>query len=165
MSKEHPGGVGKPALIPIHSWAADGFEVVPQFVWDPAATDKLSELIEDHVQTGGDVRELLLQILNPEIRELTATALRKMLSFIRCERKPRLAADQIAWVCGLALVEGETIGTLAKRHGISKQAFQQGAERFRALLRIRSQTRRSDEAREKMSKRNHRRSHDCHARH
>lgn len=159
QAKEHAGGPPPSAFIPIESWGESGFDVVPVFVWDPAACDTLSDILEEHRSHGKDPRKFLLQILAPEIREQMCSVLRKVLVYIRSTRKRALVVDQLFWISGASLAwDGGTLGKLASRHGISKQAFEQGANALRRqLFSIRSQTQRDEEARQKMSRRTTRR--------
>jgi hypothetical protein len=113
--------------------------------------------MDDHAKCGGDPKDVLLKALAPEIRARIAEALRRFIALVRESAKPKLTLDQISWVCGLAMMEGESLGTLAAAHGVSKQAFQQGASSFRSLFQVRSQSERDAGARQKMSKRNFRR--------
>lgn len=149
--KEFSGG--RPPV----GWAGGALSSVTE--WKPEEIDQLSELICDHLATGGRIEDLLLEVMHVEIRAQMATAVRRALRFIRESAKPALTADQLAWVCGMSLMDGEALGKLAKRHGISKQAFQQGAEQLRTQLYDtgRSQTARPETARKHMRENNSRR--------
>lgn len=155
---EHSGGTPKVGLISIDSWSEESFQLHPVFEWDPASLDLFSDIVKERIKAGQDPKEILVQALSSEIQLLIACALRRAVGFIRESRKPRLVADQIGWIAGVALFEGVTVGQLASRHGISKQAFQQGADKLREpLFPIRSQSARPAAARERMRLRNSRR--------
>jgi predicted DNA-binding protein YlxM (UPF0122 family) len=77
----------------------------------------------------------------------------KFIVFIYSWKKPLLALDQLAWIFGLSAREGASISELAAKHGISKQAFQQGAKRIIDQLEIpRTSHLRTDEAKANMRK-------------
>jgi hypothetical protein len=152
LSKDFSGGSPE---IGLESQSDGSASHVLVTSWDPSAHDSFVDLLRDHIASGGDPWQFCSGFFETEIRARTSAAVKRTLLLIRDSNKPKLAVDQIAWTCGLALMEGETVGTLAKAHGISKQAFQQGAERFRRLLNVRSQTRRDDCARQNMKKANY----------
>jgi len=73
-------------------------------------------------------------------------------------RSRYMGYDLIRDVCGLATLEGESCVTLARRHGISKAAWQENRERMRRILGLRkTATMRNDQARQHMRERNYRR--------
>lgn len=156
--KEHSGGVPKVALIPIDSWSEERFELHPIFEPDMTTLDKPSEIILDRLKAGEDLEAVILDVCQAPIQRMLAEAMRRALGFIRESKKPRLTADQMAWIFDIALFDGQTIGQLASRHGISKQAFQQGAEKLRRVLEpAHCQSARPQRSREKMRLRNSRR--------
>jgi hypothetical protein len=153
---EHSGGTPKIGLVPIEWNEGVSFELTPVFEWDPRSLDHFSDLAAEYREHGGDPKELLMRVLEPELQQLLATALRRMLGLIRHSKRPALAVDQLAWICGLSLMENVSLGKLAKSHNMSKQAFEQGADHYRQILTLRSQSARSEKARENMSRRNYR---------
>jgi len=153
MGKEFSGGCPKSAVIPLSSWAEESFTVEPVFEWDPGSLDYLSDIIKEKRRKGEDVKAFLIRAVKPLVMdELIA----KFQNFLLLTGGSQLKRDQLDWVFEVSLMRGETIGDLAKKHGISKQAFQQGAEEFREAFNIRSQTSRDESARLKMRDRNKR---------
>lgn len=155
--KEHAGGPPPSAFIPITHWGEENFEIHPIVVPDVAARDRLSDRIREVEDRGEDPVAFCLSLLAPALYEALGNGIRRIFALISESQNPLLAIDQLRWASGAALRDGQTIGDLARRHGIAKQAFQQGAKPYRALLAIRSQTARTDEARQRMSLRNSRR--------
>lgn len=69
-----------------------------------------------------------------EVSTEKAEAIAQLLCFIIEAKKPRLASEQIAWACGMYIHQGLRLEDLAKRHGISRQAFHKGAMQFAQLV-------------------------------
>lgn len=155
--KEHSGGAPPTAVISVGHWSEENFEIHPVFLPDPARNDRMSELLAEAEDAGEDPIALCLTMLQPQIYSLLGQAMIRILSLLGTSQKPDLAYDQLRWVYGAALMEGQTLPQLAKKHGISKQAFQQGCKPFRYRFNIRCQSARTPEARERMRLRNSRR--------
>jgi hypothetical protein len=160
-TKEHSGGSPRIGLIPIQANGETFFELTPIFEWNPESIDSLLDILAEHQARAGTKIDLAEMILRGGIREIELTVsivVWKTLAAIKGAKDSRMAADQIAWVSGMAGMTGQSLGELARNYGLSKQAFQQGAEQYRFLFpTIRSQSARSTEARENMSQRNFRR--------
>ena len=159
---EFSGGAPKFGTVPaplVRGLSFVSFEVVPVTEWQPDSIDKVGDVIAEQRHKGIDLTPLLLCGTIPEINAAVARAVWKTLATIRSAPNRALAVDQIAWASGLSLFENTNLSALARLHGLSKQAFQQGAEQYREVLPgMRSQSARTDEAREKMSLRNFRQS-------
>lgn len=131
--------------IPIETWEESRFDVHPLAqppIVQPSveSIDKLAELLEDHIATGGDARALIRLALGPELNSMLADTARRLLAVIYGSPRPRLVIDQLRWVCGQADMEGETITVLARRHRMTKQAFHKGCGPLRDWLYLRSQS-------------------------
>jgi len=140
---EHSGGSPRVGFVT----TGHDFEAAQVVEWDPCSLDSIGDILAEQQAAGRDLEAFLLGTLRNQIQDFAAQAVRGALDLIRSSRKPGLAADQIAWVSGIAFVEGETVSTLAAKHNITKQAFAQGSEKFRAALNLRSQSRRPDSLR------------------
>jgi|GEM_PF-5232951 len=143
---------GSPAIGFEHS--DSGSRSVAISVFKPEQLDKLEELIADHISTGGSLREVLTNIIEPEMIEFSSRALKRFCLLV-CEAKNvRLEIKRVLWRSGVSLMDGESVGDIGRECHVSKQAVQQGSSIYDEVLDIRSQSKRSKEAREKMSKRN-----------
>lgn len=160
QSKEHSGGSPKIGLIPCQCYGETIFEITPVFEWQPESIDSFFDILAEHQARGNIPFELADMLLAGGIHEIqmaVSLAVCRTLAAIKGARDLRLAADQIAWISGISGMAGQSLGKLAKDYGLSKQAFQQGAEQYRSLLpAIRSQSARSEKSRQTMAERNYR---------
>lgn len=152
--KEHSGGPPPSAIIPIAEWTEKEFEVHPVFIAHPEDSDRLSDEIREVEDRGEDAEAYVLNKFMPQVFAMAYRMSAGWIALTKDSKKRALAEDQLKWACGLAMMDGQSIGQLARKHGISKQAFQQGCRRFRQPNEFRSQSARSPEARQKMKMRN-----------
>jgi hypothetical protein len=152
---EHSGGPPRIGTVPapaVRGVTFVSFEIVPVTEWQSESIDRIESLRELQARDGD-----VLACGIPEVNEAVARAVWKTIAAICSSPNRALAVDQIKWACGLAAFENHNLGELARVHGLSKQAFQQGAEQYRDVLPgMRSQSARTEQAREKMSLRNYR---------
>lgn len=114
--------------------------------------DKIKELIASGKSFDDAFR--ILAELNE--RRFMREAVLRIISVIINSQKPGLKADQVAWVYRLHVISGKTIPELAEKHGISKQAFQQGVKRTEIELGHKpSPSSRPESARKHMSARHY----------
>lgn len=66
-----------------------------------------------------------------------AEAIREAMMLVADHCKPRLAAYQLLYACGFCAFTGGSSMSIAKRFGMSKQAFEQDAERLLASIKER----------------------------
>lgn len=124
--------------------------------------DRPEGRILDDVRCGSTLeaairREIISQVECREA-EIRQEAISYTLAFIRGYKRPLLALDCLCFCVGEAQARGDTIVTIGRRHGVSKQAVQQCAGRIREGLGLRKvSTMQSEEAREHMSQANYRR--------
>jgi len=118
------------------------------------------------------LRERLLEVLeSPEGRidvvieewlrgqepAICAEVCNRLLGYIITARKPRLAAYQLCFAAGLDLTLGLDMAKVARRCSVTKQAMQQGVDRFAKELGLRkTRSMREEESRETMRQRNFR---------
>lgn len=99
----------------------------------------------------------VLDVMQGESEKHAVEAIVRLCDIIQRERRPRLAIAQLSWITGMSAADGKTVSELAKIHGVSKQAFQQGAAKLMKRLALRKSTHlRSEEARKNMSAANKR---------
>lgn len=153
--REHSGGTPEVAFVPRGEEFSELHQVERP---DMTQLDRPQDIILERLESGETLEDIVLDVCQKPILLLAAAAVRRAMGFVDESPKPRLTSDQIKWVTGISLFEGKTLGQLASRHGISKQAFQQGAEKLRGpLFGLRSQSARPHESRERMRLRNSRR--------
>jgi hypothetical protein len=84
-------------------------------------------------------------------REKSLEVVRTFIALIAVEKRPLYFLDQLVWLSGLAAKNGLSLPMLAKKHGVSKQAFEQASERTNAHFNFpKTAAQRSEEARKNM---------------
>lgn len=128
--------------------ATTGFDYPP---------DTLADQIREAIARDLPLEPIINAALEETAMQLRAEGMDAVLSILLGAANPRLAAAQLAFAGGLHAQIGESGPQIAKRFGITKQAFQQGVEEFRKRLGLRkTRTMRSDEARARMASSNYR---------
>lgn len=127
-------------------------------LFDPTSLDTLEDNARESLANGGSIKQIFEAWNRDALRAAMSEGIRAALSEILDSKKPQLAAAQLGFSVGLDAIMGWTGPQMAKRFGISKQAFFQGVDVFRerygcGLKRING---RSQAARTNMSKRNYR---------
>jgi hypothetical protein len=158
MSKEHAGGSPDVGYeIPISSWDFEAYPVaIEQFNF--SELDKPGDFIVEAVHQNRDIEPILKCLVNQVAGIQAATKIAALLTIILEAKQPRMVAHQIIWATGMTLLDGAPITALAKKYGVSKQAFEQGAMRVCEKLNLRPcRNMRDETARKHMSERNYRR--------
>jgi hypothetical protein len=107
-----------------------------------AEIDTPHDCIQELIAAGDMVglRKFLDGLVEGEIRDRVAAALVRMLAMIIDAKNPRIKADALAAAAGLFLREGVTHAELARRHGVTRAAFnkevQKMADEFRLPYRV-----------------------------
>lgn len=164
--KEHSGGAPEVGYIPVSDWEDESF-AVPIEHFDFAKLDKPEDYLIQIVLESfrgafkGDlptrVRGILQSIVKRDCEAVVAAKLASFISIILEAKQPRMLAHQIVWATGMTTMDGEPITKLAKRYGVSKQAFEQGAMRICEKLNLKPcRHMRDEQARRNMSRRNYR---------
>ena len=158
MCKDHAGGAVPEGMfrVPVE-WAEEIAHAVSVDQFNFEGLDRIEDQILEEIQQGrsvaGFIKGLAEQFMIRERLEVCS----KLLALITTHRKPGLAADQLACAAGLYLTADIPWPALAKKHGVSKQAFEQGVERYRETLGLRkTRTMRDDQARHTMRQSNYR---------
>lgn len=154
--KEHSGGAPDVGYIPFDSWDEQAVAVPIQH-FDYAALDKPEDFIIEAVKKGEDIKPLLAAIIERSSALRCAVKISCLIALIIEAKQPRMVAHQLMWATGMTTMDGEPGAQLAKRYGVSKQAFQQGADRICEKLELKPcRNMRDEKARQNMSKRNYR---------
>ncbi len=98
--------------------------------------DTIEDEIRQVLKEGKSVTELVKKLVNMETNERVNEAIAAVVGYIADAQKPRLAAEHVAWISGMRLRQGESLVSIAKRNGVSKQAFCQAALRLAEALNI-----------------------------
>lgn len=125
--------------------------------------DSWEDRIREAVFHGGDVADMLNHFAEEKRTEHQLDAIRSV--FARCSQASDrvLGFEQVCWACGISATQGKTSVDLARERGVSKQAFEQGAERIMAGLNLHPAiTRRSAEAKRNMRMKGYRRASGTH---
>lgn len=126
---------------------------VEQF--DFNSLDSLADLIRDCEVTGEQPWNVVREIFRDDIDALVLEGIRTYRDILAPSSRRKMAEAQLEWAIGESLVhDTKSLSELARRFGVSKQAFVQGAEQYRELLGIRAQTKRTDDAKRRMSRNN-----------
>ena len=155
--KEHSGGTPNIGYeIPIAAWDEESYPVaIEQFKFHEL--DKPEDFIIEAVKQGRDISPLLKCFVDQISAIKAATKIAALLHLMLESKQPRMVAEQIVWATSMDLLGGASISVLAKKYGISKQAFEQGALRICAELSLRpTRHMRSGSAKQNMSNRNYR---------
>lgn len=142
--------------------------VVPAFVedFDWSRLDTIEDEIKQGLKEGRSVVSMVRELVDMEASERLNEGIAKVLCYIADAEKPRLAAEHIAWISGMRIRQGESLPSIAKRHGMSKQAFCQAALRLAKLLNLRpARAMRSDLAKALMKSRHFKRTKYEHGNH
>lgn len=115
------------------------------------AIDDLKDDIRQRMRDGESFDEIIKSLAYAEAEMLVLDRIAVFIALIRSAKKPILFLDCLWMLSGAALREGATIQSLAKKHGCSKQAFQQAMERVGEKFKFpKTRTERDDEAKEAM---------------
>lgn len=108
--------------------------------------------------THGRFDEFVETLHRQMIHEVRKEVLIQLWGFASKFDNPFMGIDVARFISGTSNLEGETIVTLAKKWGVSKEDIQQHCERGRKLLGMRkTRTMRDEKARTNMRMRNYRR--------
>lgn len=84
-------------------------------------------------------------------KERSLETVRAFIALIAVEKRPLYFLDQLVWLSGLAAKNGISLPMLAKKHGVSKQAFEQASDRTNAHFQFpKTAAQRSEEAKGNM---------------
>lgn len=115
--------------------------------------DDLKDSIRERLEGGETFAAVIHSLAIEEAELLMADRLAVFVALIRSSKKPILFLDCLWMLSGAALREGATIQSLARKHGCTKQAFQQAMERVGERFPFpKTRTERSEGAKEAMSK-------------
>jgi len=150
VEKKKPGA--KPT-VPIE-WREDTPFVIAteEFKYADSPTNLIREAL-----AAGRVEAVLDEILEEREDAIRAEAINRVIEFVITSENPSLAAHQIALAGGLAVILGKNGSDVARMFGISKQAVQQGVDRFCQEVGLRkTRAMRDEDSRETMSNSNYR---------
>jgi len=143
-------------FIGVDSWGEKSFAVPIQH-FDFDRIDSPEDFVRERIAQGKEITPLLHAWAKHLAEHEQAKTVRALIALVIQAKKPRQRIDEIAFACGMLATEGATCESLGKKHGISKQAFQNAVEKVCDTLGLRKlRTMRSDEARAKMRKANFR---------
>jgi hypothetical protein len=150
MPIEHSGGI--PNLAFEGGGHGEQSSPVGTVEFDYDALDSDEERLAEAVLTQQDVKPILAAIVERESSLAAQEAVSAVIMLVLDAANPRTQSEQIGWASGMYTSSGVSMPELAKRHGLTKQAFQQAVRRIRENLGLR-QTRamRSAEAKQHMS--------------
>jgi hypothetical protein len=142
--------------IPV-GFADDVSFAVPIAHFNHGELDSPEDHIREAVAQRRPVMPIVLRLASDLIARKQVESIRAILALIVEAKKPAQRVDEIAFACGMSLADGATIISMAKKHGVSKQAFQRGVMRVSETLQLRkTRTMRDEDAREKMAATNYR---------
>lgn len=124
--------------------------VIEDFPYDEL--DSLKDVVRQRITDGETFEQVVRSLAAAEAELLIMDRLAVFVSVVRSAKKPLMFLDCLWMLSGAALREGETILSLAKQHGCSKQAFQQAMERVADKFEFsKTRTERDDSAKEAMA--------------
>lgn len=138
---------------------------VESIQFDHASLDSAEDIMREKLDQGLSALKIVeeynskaklekIESVGRQAEDLALDFIRKFLAMIVADEKPMLFIDQHLWLSGLAAKNFLTLPVLAKRHGVSKQAFLQGAERLNEVFKYPpTEAQRKDDARDTMRSR------------
>lgn len=91
--------------------------------------DSPEDIMREKLDQGMAALDIINEYAVETAREKSREMIRAFLALIAVEKRPIYFIDQLIWLSGLAGKNGITLPELAKKHGVSKQAFEQAADR------------------------------------
>jgi hypothetical protein len=91
--------------------------------------DSPAQIVIEAVEKRWNVEQILDEIIAAENSKAVSQALSRVILSILKVKNPLAYISQIGFAVGAYATSGESIPVLAKRHGMSKQSFQQGVRR------------------------------------
>lgn len=119
--------------------------------FDAASIDSPEDVMREKLAMGFGALEICETYAKEHAKEMALEMVRVLIALVAVEKRPLYFVDQLVWLSGLAAKNGLTLPSLAKKHGVSKQAFEQAADRTNAHFNFpKTSAQRSDGARENM---------------
>lgn len=158
MSKEHAGGFLPAGFMRLPlEWVDDDPTpvAVQDFDWD--SLDSIQDAAREALENG-QFEKFIDRLRKRERRTSQLELVMQLVGFADRFSSRAMGVDLLVDVCGLSALEGRTQSDYARSWGISKQAWQEDAERMRKLLGLPlTRTMRGAPERQKMRLRNYRR--------
>jgi hypothetical protein len=138
-------------------WCEDQRFAVKIDVLDFDGLDSIDDHIREELAKKGTAENFIRKLIAFELQKIRSETVVALLSQIITANDSGLAAVQLCFAAGMMLTADKSGTDYASEYGISKQAFEQGVEHYRAELGL-GQTRvmRNKEARDRMSLTNYR---------
>jgi hypothetical protein len=125
-------------------------KVAEDFPYDEL--DSLKDLVRQRIADGETFESIIHSLALEEAEALVVDRLAVFVAIVRSAKKPILFLDCLWMLSGAALREGDTILSLAKKNGCTKQAFQQAMERVASKFPFpKTRTERDGDAKEAMA--------------
>lgn len=119
--------------------------------FDHAAIDTAEDIMREKLDQGMGALEICEAYSVQRAKEIALEQIRAFLAIVAVEKRPLYFIDQLVWLSGLAGSNGLTLPLLAKKHGVSKQAFEQAADRTNRYFNFpKTSAQRSEEAKGNM---------------
>ena len=138
-------------------WEGDQPQPVPIVHFDFSAFDSVTEQAAEAIAKDR-FEEWLLRLIKLRSDTIRHETLMQVIGIASAFKNEAMGYDLMKDCVGASATQGFSSADLARKWGITKEAFQQNRERMRKLLGLRiTRTMRSDEAKKNMSLRNFRR--------
>lgn len=119
--------------------------------FDPSSLDSPEDIMREKLEMGFQALQICEEFSTQRATEIALDKLRAFLALVAVEKRPLYFIDQLVWLSGLAASNGLSLPKLAKKHGVSKQAFEQAAERTNKYFNFpKTSAQRSEEAKKHM---------------
>lgn len=119
--------------------------------FDPTVLDSPEDVMREKLEMGFGALAICEEFSAQRATEIALEKIRSLLALIAVEKRPLYFIDQLVWLSGLAGSNGLSLPLLAKKHGVSKQAFEQAAERTNKYFNFpKTSAQRSEEAKKHM---------------
>lgn len=102
--------------------------------FDHSTLDSPEDIMREKLDQGMKALEITEAYSIQRAKEIALEQFRAFMALIAVEKRPLYFIDQLVWLSGLAASNGLSMPMLAKKHGVSKQAFEQAADRTNRLF-------------------------------
>lgn len=121
--------------------------------FDHSIMDSPESVMREKLAMNVSAFDICESYLKDRDRDRSLEIIRSFIALISVEKRPLYFLDQLVWLSGLASKNGISLPMLAKKHGVSKQAFEQASNRTNVNFNFpKTSAQRTEEARCNMRK-------------
>lgn len=92
--------------------------------------DTVEDVVREAMGKGKPLQPIIAAMVDEHAREMAMEAVWRTITIIADAKQPKLVVDYIVCITGGEIAGGQTNAEMARKHGITKQAFSQGAAKL-----------------------------------